>query len=102
MKSAIGAVFAALYAAAFAAAYVDFLRKAGQWFADIWLALIALPFTIAMRCLAGGSYDFAGDATAKVIAAAAFCCALAYLAGALVEAVIRAGFHLATMPWRRT
>ena|SRR5208282_3056418 len=101
MKSAIGAVFAALYAGGFAAAYVDYLGKAGQWFADVWLALIALPFTITMRWLAGGSYDFSGDATAKVLAAAAFCCALAYLAGALVEAVIRAGFRLATAPWRR-
>ena len=48
-----------------------------------------------MRWLAGGSFDFSGDATARVIAAAAFCCALAYLAGALVEAVIRAVFRFA-------
>jgi hypothetical protein len=101
MKSATGGVFAALYAAAFAAAYVEFLRKAGQWFADIWLALVALPFTLTMRWLAGGSYDFSGDATAKVIAAAAFCCALAYLAGALVEAVLRAVFRFATRRWRK-
>ena len=99
MKSATGAVFAALYAAAFGAAYVDFLGKAGQWFADIWLVLVALPFTLAMRWLAGGSYDFSGDATARVIAAAAFCCALAYLAGALVEAVLRAVFRFATICW---
>jgi len=101
MKSATGAVFAALYAAAFGAAYVDFLGKAGQWFADIWLVLVALPFTLAMRWLAGGSYDFSGDATARVIAAAAFCCALAYLAGALVEAVIRVCFRFATRRWRK-
>jgi hypothetical protein len=49
-----------------------------------------------MRWLAGGSYDFSGDATARVLAAAAFCCALAYCAGALVEAVIRAIFLFAT------
>ena len=101
MKSAAGAVFAALYATAFGAAYVDYLRKAGQWFADIWLVLVALPFTLAMRWLAGGSYDFSGDATARVIAAAAFCCALAYLAGALVEAVIRVCFRFATRRWRK-
>ncbi|MGD1035705.1 MAG: hypothetical protein ABR878_00605 [Roseiarcus sp.] len=101
MKSATGAIFAALYAAAFGAAYVDFLGKTGQWFADIWLALVALPFTLAMRWLAGGSYDFSGDATARVIAAAAFCCALAYLAGALLEAVIRVVFRFLTMPWRK-
>ena len=102
MKSATGAVLAALYAAAFAAAYVDYLGKAGQWFADVWLLLVALPFTLAMRWLAGGSYDFSGDETARVIAAAAFCCALAYFAGALIEAVLRAGFRLATAPWRKT
>ena len=99
MKSATGGVFAALYAAAFGAAYLDYLGKAGQWLADIWLVLVALPFTIAMRWLAGGSFDFSGDATAKVIAAAAFCCALAYLAGALVEAVLRAVFRFATICW---
>jgi hypothetical protein len=99
MRSAIGAIFAALYAAAFGAAYLDYLGKAGQWLADIWLVLVALPFTIAMRWLAGGSFDFSGDATAKVIAAAAFCCALAYLAGALVEAVLRAVFRFATICW---
>ena len=46
MKSAAGAALAALYAAAFGAAYVDYLHRAGQWFADIWLALAALPFTL--------------------------------------------------------
>jgi hypothetical protein len=101
MKSAIGAIFASLYAAAFGAAYFDYLGKAGQWFADVWLVLIALPFTIAMRWLAGGSYDFSGDATTKVAAAAAFCCALAYCAGALIEAVIRAVFRFATASWRK-
>ncbi|MGO9774319.1 MAG: hypothetical protein ACLPSW_33155 [Roseiarcus sp.] len=99
MRSAIGAIFAALYAAAFGAAYLDYLGKAGQWLADIWLALVALPFTLTMRWLAGGSYDFSGDSTAKVAAAAAFCSALAYLAGALVEAVLRAVFRFATSGW---
>jgi hypothetical protein len=96
MKSAVGAILAALYALAFGAAYVDFLNKSGQWLADIWLALVALPFTVTMRWLAGGSYDFSGDATARVLAAAAFCCALAYCAGATVEAAIRAIFLFAT------
>jgi hypothetical protein len=95
-KSATGAVFAGLYAAAFVAAYIDYLHKTGQWLADIWLVLIALPFTSAMRWLAGGSYDFTGDATARVIGAAVFCCALAYLAGALIEAVVRALFRFTT------
>jgi len=95
LKSVLGAALAALYALAFVAAYVDYLRKAGQWFADLWLVLAALPFTFAMRALAG-AYDFSGDETARVIAAAAFCCALAYLAGAIVEALLRAAFRLAT------
>jgi cytosine/uracil/thiamine/allantoin permease len=95
LKSAFGAALAALYALAFVAAYVDYLRKAGQWFADVWLVLAALPFTMTMRALAG-SYDFSGDETARVIAAAAFCCVLAYLAGAIVEALLRALFRLAT------
>ncbi len=101
MKSAIGAIFAALYALAFGAAYVDYLGKAGQWFADIWLVLVALPYTATMRWLAGGSYDFSGDATARVIGAAAFCCAAAYLVGALVEAVIIAVFRLFTIRWSK-
>jgi hypothetical protein len=101
LKSAAGAALAALYAAAFGAAYVDYLHRAGQWFADIWLALAALPFTLTMRWLAGGSYNFSGDATAKVVAAAAFCCALAYLAGALAEAVFRALFRFVTGRWRK-
>jgi hypothetical protein len=101
LKSATGAAFAALYAAAFVAAYVDYLDRAGQWFADVWLVLIALPFTAAMRALAGGSFDFSGDATARVIAGAAFCCALAYVAGALIEAGVRGLFRLAMSRWRR-
>jgi len=101
LKSAIGAIFAVLYAAAFGAAYLDYLGNTGQWLADIWLVLISLPFTAAMRWLAGGSYDFSGDATARVIAAAAFCCALAYCAGAVLEAVVRAIFRFTTGRWRK-
>ncbi len=101
MKSATGAVLAALYALAFGAAYIDYLDNAGQWLADIWLALVALPFTATMRQLAGGSYDFSGDATARVIAAAAFCCALAYCAGALVEAAVRVILRFVAKRWRK-
>ena len=94
LKSVTGAAFAALYAAAFVAAYVDYVGKAGQWFADVWLVLIALPFTTVMLTLNGGSFDFSGDATARVVAGAAFCSALAYVAGALIEAVFRALLRL--------
>ena len=99
--SATGAAFAVLYAAAFGAAYVDYAGKAGQWFADAWLLAAALPFTMTMRWLAGGSYDFSGDATGRVVAAAVFCCVLAYVAGAIIEAVLRALFRLVTGRWRR-
>ncbi len=100
VKSVTGAAFAALYAAAFIAAYLDYMGKAGQWFADVWLVLIALPFTATMRPLAGGSFDFSGDETARVVAGAAFCCAVAYVAGALIEALVRPLLRLATSHWR--
>jgi len=85
-----GLALAALYAAALAALYVRYLQKAGEWFADLPLVLAALPFTVTMRALNGGSYDFSGDMTGRVAAAALFCCALAYLAGLLLETVARA------------
>jgi hypothetical protein len=70
--------------------YLDYLRRAGTWFADLPLVLAALPFTLTMRALNGGSYDFSGDMTARVIAAALFCSALAYVAGLAVETIVRA------------
>jgi len=84
-----GVAFAALYALAFAALYLHYLRRAGTWFADLPLVLAALPFTLAMRALNGGSYDFSGDMTLRVVSAAAFCSALAYLVGWMVETAIR-------------
>jgi hypothetical protein len=90
LRSWTGLVFAALYALAFVALYVDYLRRAGTWFADLPLVLAALPFTLVMRTLNGGSYDFSGDMTLRVIAAVLFCCALAYFAGLVLEFGIRA------------
>ncbi len=88
LKSGLGALLALLYALAFAAAYGDYLRKAGQWFADALLLIVALPFNSVMVWLYG-AYPFSGDATLKVIAAALFGIALAYVAGALIEALLR-------------
>jgi len=85
-----GFALAAAYAAVFAALYVDYLGRAGTWFADLPLVLAALPFTLVMRELNGGTFDFAGDMTLRVILAAFFCCSLAYLAGFIAEAAIRA------------
>jgi hypothetical protein len=90
LRSSTGAVFAALHALAFLALYVDYRMRAGTWFADLPLALAALPFTLVMRALNGGSYAFGGDMTGRVIAAGVFGSALAYLAGLMVESVVRA------------
>ena len=84
-----GVVFAALYALVFLALYVWYLMRKGTWFADLPLALAALPFTLAMRALNGGSYAFAGNMTGRVVAAGVFGSALAYVAGLVVEAIVR-------------
>jgi hypothetical protein len=89
LKSWTGAAFAAVYALAFVALYVDYARRAGTWFADLPLTLAALPFTLLMRALNGGSFAFGGDMTGRVIAAGLFGSALAYLAGLIAETVIR-------------
>jgi hypothetical protein len=90
LRSWTGVVFAALYALTFLALYVWYLIRAGTWFADLPLALAALPFTLTMRALNGGSYAFGGDMTGRVIAAGLFGSALAYVAGLIVETIVRA------------
>jgi hypothetical protein len=89
LKSWTGAGFAAVYALAFVALYVDYVRRSGTWFADLPLSLISLPFTLVMRRLNGGSFDFGGSMTGRVIAAGLFGSALAYLAGLIVETIVR-------------
>jgi hypothetical protein len=95
LKSWTGAAFAAVYAVAFVALYVDYARRSGTWFADLPLSLIALPFTLVMRTLNGGSFDFGGPMTGRVIAAGLFGSALAYLAGLIVEMIVRFVVRLA-------
>src|SRR5277367_1336982 len=90
LRSWTGVVFVAFYALAFLALYVDYLRRAGTWFADLPLTLAALPFTLTMRALNGGSFAFGGDMTGRVIAAGAFGSVLAYLVGLILESVVRA------------
>jgi hypothetical protein len=87
-KSLLGAVAAALYVAAFAAAYFLYLKASGQWPDGEWLFFAALPYTLTMVRLTG-SVDFSGEEISSVLIAAAFGGALAYVAGALVEAVAR-------------
>jgi hypothetical protein len=48
-----------------------------------------------MRRLNGGSFDFGGDMTGRVIVGCLFGAALAYVAGLIVETVIRAITRLA-------
>jgi len=96
--SLLGAALAALYLAAFGAGYVIYihLQNIGQWLPDLTLLLIALPFTWTMNALTNGAFSMTGDETGKVITAALFCCALAYLAGAIVEWILRRLWRLAT------
>jgi hypothetical protein len=83
-----GAAFAAVHALAFIALYVDYARRSGDWFADLPLSLVALPFTLVMRTLNGGSFDFGGSMTGRVIAAGLFGSALAYLAGLIIATIL--------------
>jgi hypothetical protein len=91
-----GAVFAVVHALAFTALYVDYIRRSGTWFADLPLSLAALPFTLVMRTLNGGSFDFGGAMTGRVIAAGLFGSALAYIAGLIVETIVRLLVRLAS------
>jgi uncharacterized membrane protein len=93
-RSWLGALAAAIYAIVFGAVYVDYLHRVGEWFADLAVVGIALPFTLVMRWVSNGEFSFSGDQTAKVVAAAAFGCALAYIGGAIVEAALRALYRL--------
>jgi hypothetical protein len=97
-KSIVGAALAVVYAAAFVAAYVDYRGHVGEWFADLGLILLALPFVLTMRLLAGGSFDMTGEDRLKLVAAALFCCALAWVVGGVLEQIGRAIFRLARGP----
>ena len=66
----------------------------------MWLSLAAIPYILTTAALTGAS-DFAADSLGEVLAAAAFCCALAYVAGALIEFLLRGAFRLATRKRRR-
>jgi hypothetical protein len=94
-KSWTGAAFATVYAVAFVALYVDYARRSGTWFADLPLSLIALPYTLCMRALNGGTFDFGGAQTGRVIAAGLFGSGLAYAAGLIVETILRLVLRLA-------
>ena len=88
LKSWTGAALAAIYALTFISLYVDYVRRAGTWFADLPLTLAALPFTLVMRELNGGSFAFGGAMTGRVVAAGLFGSALAYLTGLIVGSLL--------------
>ncbi len=95
-----GLAFAGIVAAAFGALYLNYLAHAREWFADLPLSLAALPFTLTMRRLSGGAYGFGGDMIGRVVAAALFCAALAYIAGLAIETLARAALRAARRPQR--
>ncbi|MGA2042690.1 MAG: hypothetical protein ABSG83_04890 [Roseiarcus sp.] len=90
LKSVTGFALAALYGAAFVAVYLDYRSHVGQWFADLGLIMIALPFVATMRALSGGAFAMTGEDGGKLLAAAAFCCLLAFAVGATLEGIVRA------------
>ena len=94
--SLLGAALAALYIAAFVAGYVVYLKNAGQWLADLTLLLIAIPFTWTMNILTSGAFNMSGDETPKVVIAGLFCAAVAYVAGAAIERILRLVWRAAT------
>ena len=96
LRSWTGAAFAVVYALTFVGLYLDYARRSGTWFADLPLSLAALPFTLVMRWLSGGSFDFGGSMTGRVIAAGLFGSALAYLAGLIVGTIVRLLVRLAS------
>lgn len=100
MKSLLGFVLAAVYAAAIGGAYYLATHGGDDWTAGQWLYLVALPYTLSMVA-AFGSVDLSAESTSSVLKAAAFCCALAYAAGAIVEFGLRSIFALAFRARRR-
>ena len=91
LRSWLGLALALAYALAFVGAYAVYARAGGQWPEAETLFLVALPYTLAMVKLAG-TVDFSGESVASVMKGAIFCCALAYVAGALAEFALRLGF----------
>ena len=90
LKSWTGIALAATYALVFAGAYVVYIRQAGQFLADLPVIVAAMPYLYVARAVTDGAYSFSGDMTEHVLAAAAFCCALSYVGGWIVESAARA------------
>ena len=92
MKSILGLVSALAAGVAFAAAEYYAVRPGAGWLDMQGVFIVALPYNWTMLRLAGAS-NFTPDSAGEVAAAALFDVALAFLAGALVEAAARAGWR---------
>ena len=88
MKSILGTALAVCVAGAFGFAYWLSARPGASWLDGQWLFLIALPYNWASLRLLGNA-NFSPDDTASVVTALAFDVVMAFLAGALVEALAR-------------
>ncbi|MDE3175791.1 MAG: hypothetical protein KGM15_06735 [Pseudomonadota bacterium] len=88
MKSVVGLIAAIAAGAAFAAAYGYAVRAGAGWLDAQALFLIALPYNWTMLRLTGVS-NFSLEAPGELVGAAAFDMALAYIAGALAQAIWR-------------
>jgi hypothetical protein len=89
MKSILGALAAFAALAGYAAAYAYALRPGATWLDGQWLFLAALPYNWTLWRLVGDS-NFSPDSLLSLVSALAFDLALAYLAGAVIEALARA------------
>jgi len=88
LTSRLGWTLAILYALAFVGAYALYRRADGVWPDAEYLYLVALPYTLTMLKLAGGSVDFSPDSPSTLVEAALFGGALGYIGGALVGAAV--------------
>jgi hypothetical protein len=89
-RSTTGIAFAAVYLLVYAAAYLDYRRQQGTWMADIWLAILAVPYTLAGRLLTGNtSFQFEAREWFDLLVAGLMCAGLAYALGAAIGAAIR-------------
>ena len=93
MKSILGLVAALCVAAAFVIAHAISVRPGASWLDGQWLFLVALPYNWTMLRVVGES-NFSPDAPLQLAAASLFDVALAYLIGALVEALLRLVWRL--------
>lgn len=97
MKSILGLLAALCAGGGFAVAYALSVRPGAGWLDGQWLFAVALPYNWTMLRLMGES-NFSPDAPRQLAAALVFDVALAYFAGALVEALLRGAWRILRRP----